>query len=178
LEGINGTALEGSKVDVLPLLLKSYKRVGELAQSLGQEQTPIIAKPRGNASFFVGRNDGSIKIELPESKPMVIRSWLFDQKEFNDALGLSDALNTAFRSMDARDRRQAKWFYSDIPQNSNGFSVRGFYTINQDNTVTIQGRLLKGEEPVGASFTLSGAKDPKVLAGLLLNEVKPRLKLK
>lgn len=177
LEGINGTALEGSKVDVLPLLLKSYKRVGELAQSLGQEQTPIIAKPRGNASFFVGRNDGSIKIELPETKPMVIRSSLFDQQEFNDVLRLSNELNAAFRSMDARNRNQAKWFFSDVPQNPNGFSVRGFYTINQDNTVTVQGRLLKGEEPVGASFTLSGIKDPKVLAGLILSQVKPRIKV-
>lgn len=177
LEGINGTALEGSKVDVLPLLLKSFKRVEELAQSLGQEQTPIIAKPRGNASFFMGKNDGSIKIELLESKPMVIRSFLFDQDAYNDPLGLTKSVNAAFRSKEVRGK-QAPWFFSDISEHPQGFSVRGTYSLNRDKTVTVKGGLLKGEDPVGEPFELSGIKDLKELTNLILNKVKPLIKVK
>ncbi len=177
LEGISGTALEGSKVDVLPLLLKSYKRVGELAQSLGEEQIPIIAKPRGNASFFVGKNDGSVKIELLETKPMVIRSILFDQVNYSDGLDLTEAVNKAFRSNEMKGK-QAAWFYADKPKSPLGFSVRGVYAMNQDGTVTVRGSLLKGETPVGLPFVVTGAKDAKVLADLILNVAKSGIKVK
>lgn len=173
LEGINGTEL----VDVLPLLLKSYKRVGELAQSVGEEQTPIIAKPRGNASFFVGKKDESVKIELAEAKPMVIRSFLFEQKAFNDPLGLTKVVNKAFRGKEAKGKL-APWFYSDIPEHPQGFSVRGIYTLNKDNTVTVSGRLLKGEDPVGESFQVTGSKNLKELVDLILNKVKDLIKVK
>jgi hypothetical protein len=164
-------------VDVLPLLLKSYKRVGELAQSLGQEQTPIIAKPRGNASFFVGKNDGSIKIELPETKPMIVRSFLFDQNTFNDPLGLTKALNTSFRSKEVKGKL-APWFYSDISEHPQGFSIRGTYLINGDNSVTVRGSLIKGDNPVGEPFVVNGSKDAKALAELILKSVKPQIKVK
>lgn len=177
LEGINGTALEGSKIDVLPLLLKSYKRVGELANSLGQEQTPIIAKPRGNASFFVGRNDGSIKIELPESKPMVIRSFFFDQNTFVDHLDLTNELNTTFRSKEVRGKL-APWFYSDISEHPQGFSVRGTYMVKEDNSVTVRGSLIKGGVAVGEPFVVTGGKDPNALAALILKAVKAGIKVK
>ena len=177
LEGISGTALEGSKVDVLPLLLKSYKRVGELAQSLGEEQTPIIAKPRGNTSFFVGKNDGSVKIELAETKPMVIRSFLFEQHAYNDSLGLTKAINLAFRSKEVKGK-QAPWFFSDISEHPQGFSVRGTYALNKDKTITVSGGLLKGEDPVGKPFKVTGSNDLMELTNLILNKVKDLIKVK
>ncbi|MFN0174562.1 MAG: caspase family protein [Saprospiraceae bacterium] len=176
LKGISGTALVGSKVDVLQLLLESYKRVPELAQSIGAEQRPIIAKPRGNASFFVGKNDGSVKIELPETKPMVIQSFLFEQDTFSDRLGLTKAVNKAFRSNEIKGKL-ARWFYSDISEHPQGFSVRGVYTQNQDNTVAVKGRLLRGEEWVGKPFEVSGSKDAKALAALILKAVTPGIKV-
>ncbi|MBN8677501.1 MAG: caspase family protein [Chitinophagales bacterium] len=176
LEGINGTALDGSKVDVLPLLLKSYKRVGELAQTLGKEQTPIIAKPRGNASFFVGRNDGSIRIDLPESKPMVIQSFLFDSQSYVDDLDVTESLNTLFRSKVIKGR-QAPWFYSDIPRHPQGFSVRGVYTVQADKKVKVQGRLIKGDTPQGAPFTLIGEPNARSLAQLIYQAVWKSIKL-
>jgi WD40 repeat protein len=176
LEGMSATALKGSKVDVLPLLLNAYKRVAELAQSVGEEQTPIIAKPRGNASFFVGKNDGSVKIELPETKPMVIQSFLFEQDTFNDRLGLTKAVNKAFRSSEIKGKL-ARWFFSEISEHPQGFSVRGTYTQNQDNTVTVKGRLLRGEEWVGKPFEVNGAKDAKALAALILKAVTPGIKV-
>jgi hypothetical protein len=176
LEGMSATALKGSKVDVLPLLLNAYKRVAELAQSVGEEQTPIIAKPRGNASFFVGKNDGSVKIELPETKPMVIQSFLFEQDTFNDRLGLTKAVNKAFRSGEIKGKL-ARWFFSEISEHPQGFSVRGTYTQNQDNTVTVKGRLLRGEEWVGKPFEVNGAKDAKALAALILKAVTPGIKV-
>jgi len=172
LEGIGGTAL----VDVLPLLLKSYKRVGELAKSLGKEQTPIIAKPRGNASFFVGKNDGSVKIELPETKPMVIRSFLFDQKAFVDHLAVTNELNRLFRSKVIKGK-QAPWFYSDVAEHPQGFSVRGTYTIDTDNKVSVRGSLTRGEIPIGEPFTVSGEPNAKVLADLIFRAVRAGIKL-
>jgi hypothetical protein len=177
LEGINGTALDGSKVDVLPLLLKSYKRVGELAQSLGKEQTPIIAKPRGNASFYVGRNDGSIQIDLPETKPMVIRSVLFEQVTFSDQLSLTKSVNAAFRGKEIRGK-QAPWFYSDIPEHPQGFTVRGAYTLQPDKTVSVRCSVLKGEIPIGELFTVNGPKDAKALSELVVKAARPLIRLK
>ena len=176
LEGINGTALDGSKVDVMPLLLKSCKRVGELAQSLGKEQTPIIAKPRGNASFYVGRNDGSIRIELLQAKPMVIRSVFFDRNSFTDDLGLTDQLNTLFRSKVIKGK-QAPWFYSDIPAHPQGFSVRGTYIVDIDNKVSVRGSLIKGEKPAGAPFEVRGDANAKELADLIFKAVRAGIKL-
>ena len=169
LEGISGTEL----VDVLPLLLKSYKRVGELAQSLGKEQTPIIAKPRGNASFFVGKK---VKVELPETKPMVIRSFLFDQNAFVDHLEVTNELNRLYRSKVIKGK-QAPWFYSDIPEHPQGFSVRGTYTVQPDKSVTVRGSLTRGEKPIGKPFEVSGAPNAKVLADLIYKAVKDGIKL-
>jgi len=169
LEGINGTEL----VDVLPLLLKSYKRVGELAQSLGKEQTPIIAKPRGNASFFVGKK---VKVELPETKPMVIRSFLFDQNAFVDQLEVTNELNRLYRSKVIKGK-QAPWFYSDIPEHPQGFSVRGTYTVQPDKSVTVRGSLTRGEMPIGKPFEVSGAPNAKVLADLIFKAVRAGIKL-
>ncbi|HLP94435.1 MAG TPA: caspase family protein [Saprospiraceae bacterium] len=176
LEGINGTALDGSKVDVLPLLLKSYNRVGELAQSLGKEQTPIIAKPRGNASFYVGRNDGSIQIDLPESKPMVIQSFLFDSQSYVDNLNVTESLNTLFRSKVIKGK-QAPWFYSDIPRHPQGFSVRGIYTVQADKKVKVQGRLIKGDTPQGKPFTIVGEPNARSLAQQIYQAVWMGIKL-
>ncbi|MBL7808054.1 MAG: caspase family protein [Saprospiraceae bacterium] len=176
LEGINGTALDGSKVDVLPLLLKSYRRVGELAKSLDKEQTPIIAKPRGNASFYVGRNDGSIRIDLPETKPMVIQSFLFDSQSYVDNLDITTALNTLFRSKGIKGK-QAPWFYSDISRHSQGFSVRGIYTVQSDKKVKVQGRLIKGDTPQGAPFTIVGEPNARSLAQLIYQAVWESIKL-
>jgi hypothetical protein len=169
LEGINGSTL----VDVLPLLLKSYKRVGELAQSLGKEQTPIIAKPRGNASFFVGKK---VKVELPEMKPMVIRSFLFDQDAFVDHLEVTNELNRLYRSKIIKGK-QAPWFYSDIPEHPQGFSVRGTYTVQPDKSVIVRGSLTRGEMPIGAPFTVSGEPNAKVLADLIFKAVRVGIKL-
>ncbi|HLP94434.1 MAG TPA: caspase family protein [Saprospiraceae bacterium] len=177
LEGINGTALDGSKVDVLPLLLKSYKRVEELAQSLGKEQTPIIAKPRGNSSFYVGRNDGSIQIDLPESKPMVIRSIFWNQNSYVDHLRIAEELNTIFLSKVIKGK-QAPWFYSDIPEHPQGFSVRGTYLETSDHQVRVKGCLIYGETPVGEPFEVAGTNNPKVIADLIYKAVRPGIKLK
>ncbi|MBN8677499.1 MAG: caspase family protein [Chitinophagales bacterium] len=177
LEGINGSALDGSKVDALPLLLKSYKRVGELAKNMGKEQRPIIAKPRGNASFFVGRNDGSILIDLPEEKPTVIRSLLFEQGTFSDQLSLTKSVNAAFRSKEIRGK-QAPWFYSDIPEHPQGFTVRGAYTIQPDKTVSVQCSVLKGEMTVGELFTVTGPNDAKALSELIVKAASPLIRLK
>ncbi|HLP94433.1 MAG TPA: caspase family protein [Saprospiraceae bacterium] len=177
LEGINGTALDGTKVDVLPLLLKSYKRVGELAKSLGKEQTPIIAKPRGNASFYVGRNDGNIKIDLPETKPMVIRSVFFEQGTFSDQLSLTKSVNAAFRGKEIRGK-QAPWFYSDIPEHPQGFTVRGAYTSQPDKTVSVRCSVLKGETPLGEPFTVKGPNDARALSEMIVKAAKPLIRLK
>ncbi len=177
LEGINGTALDGTKVDVLPLLLKSYKRVGELAKTLGKEQTPIIAKPRGNASFYVGRNDGNIKIDLPETKPMVIRSIFFEQGTFSDQLSLTKSVNAAFRGKEIRGK-QAPWFYSDIPEHPQGFTVRGAYTSQPDKSVSVRCSVLKGETPVGEPFTVNGPNDSRALSELIVKAARPLIRLK
>ena len=108
---------------------------------------------------------------------MVIRSSLFDQVNFGDGLDLTEAVNKAFRSKEMKGK-QAPWFFSDIPKNPLGFSIRGIYANNQDGTVTVKGSLVKGETPVGQPFVVTGAKDAKVLADLILDVARSGIKVK
>ncbi|HAD14839.1 MAG TPA: hypothetical protein DCF33_20620 [Saprospirales bacterium] len=175
LEGINGAALkDGKYVDIMTLFQNSRDVVPKLAANIKQLQTPVIAAPKGAASSPIGIKDGSVKINLPQPKPVIIRSNFQDRDNFNDGLGLTQALNGYFHDQTAKGA-QARFVYYDIPEFPQGFSIRGNYSIAGDQ-VNIAGRLFKGDAPVGAAFQVTGSKEPDALVKLILKEIGPNIK--
>lgn len=175
LEGISGTALkDGKYVDIMTLFQNSRDVVPKLAASIKQVQIPVIAAPKGGASFPIGIKDASVKINLPQPKPIVIRSNFQDRDQFNDGLGLSQVLNDYFHEQTVKGV-QARYVYYDISKYSDGYSIRGNYTISGEQ-VNVAGRLFKGDTPVGEPFQVAGAKDAATLRQLILEKVRPLIK--
>lgn len=175
LQGMSGTALkEGKYVDIMTLFQSARNLVPKLAQTIKQVQTPVIAAPKGASSFPIGIKDESVKIEVTPLKPVVIWSSFQDRDQFNDPIGLTQALNDYFHGQGAKGA-QAKYVYYDIPKYSDGYSIRGNYT-SAGKKVNLAGRLFKGDEPVGEIFHLEGSKEPGALVKLILKEVVPRIK--
>lgn len=175
LQGISGTALkDGKYVDIMTLFQNSRDVVPKLAASIKQVQTPIIAAPKGGASFSIGIKDNTIHINLPQPKPVVIRSNFQDRDNFNDELGLTQAINDYYHDRTVKGT-QAKTVYFDIAKFAEGYSIKGNYTINGE-TVTCNGKLFKGDTPVGDAFQVTGSKDSKALAKLITDEVDARIR--
>ncbi|MFN0173795.1 MAG: caspase family protein [Saprospiraceae bacterium] len=177
LEGISGTALKGGKyVDIMMLFQNARDVVPKLAASIKQVQIPVIAAPKGGSSFPIGIKDASVKINLPQPKPVVIQCNFQDRDNFNDGLGLTQALNDYFHGQTAKGA-QARFVYYDIPKFAEGFSIRGNYAISGEQA-NVAGRLFKGDTPVGEAFQLTGSKDPAALVKLIMKEVGPRISVK
>ena len=177
LAGISGTALkDGKYVDIMKLFQNARDEVPKLAASIKQVQIPVIAAPKGGSSFPIGIKDASVKINLPQPKPVVIQCNFQDRDHFNDALGLTQALNDYFHDQTARGT-QAKFVYYDIQKFNEGFSIRGNYSVSGEQ-VSVAGRLFKGDQPVGEAFQLTGGKDPAALVKLILKEVGPGISIK
>jgi hypothetical protein len=175
LQGISGTALkDGKYVDIMTLFQNSRDVVPKLAASIKQVQTPVIAAPKSASSFPIGIKDASVKIELAQPKPVMIRSNFQDRVKFKDGLGLTKALNDYFQTQNAKGA-QAKFVFYDIQEYPDGFSINGNYSISGE-TVTVNGGLFKGENAIGEPFQITGSNDPAELVKLILEKVRPDIK--
>jgi glucose/arabinose dehydrogenase len=56
----------------MKLFQNARDEVPKLAASIKQVQIPVIAAPKGGSSFPIGIKDASVKIVLPQPKPVVI----------------------------------------------------------------------------------------------------------
>ncbi len=177
LQGMSGTALkEGKYIDIITLFQSARNMVPQLAQTIKQVQTPVIAAPKGASSFPIGIKDESVKIEVAQLKPVVIWCNFQDRDQFNDPIGLTQALNDYFQGQSAKGA-QAKFVYYDIPKYPDGFSIRGNYAVSGEK-VSLAGRLFKGDNAVGNAFQLAGGKHPAELVKLIMKEVGPRISVK
>jgi hypothetical protein len=175
LQGMSGTALkEGKFIDIMTLFQSSRTLVPKLAQSIKKVQTPVIAAPKGASSFPIGIKDESVKIEVAQLKPVVIWSYFQDREQFNDPIGLSEAINNFFHGQAVKGA-QAKYVYYDIPKYMDGYSIHGNYTIGGE-TVSLSGKLFKGDMAVSNTFQLKGGKDPAEWVKLILAQVLPLIK--
>lgn len=175
LEGISGIALkDGKYVDVMTLFQHARNSVPKLAESIKQVQTPVIAAPKSGASFPIGIKDKSVSISLPTPKPVVIRCNVQDRDNFDDNLGLGQALNDYFHGQNAKGA-QAKLVYYDVAKFDDGYAIKGNYTVSGE-TVAFNGKLFKGETPVGSAFKVNGTKDVGELVKLILAEAGPQIK--
>jgi len=158
LEGMSGLALADDKrVDVMTLFQHSRKRVPELAKSIKGIQNPVLAFPVDGGSFYIGRVNENVKIPLSQLKPIFIRNVFQDEEAFDDVLGLGDALEEYFRQQNAKGA-QSKLIYVDVKDYENAYSMKGRYTI-RENEVEVSLRLFKGKTVVGGEFNVNGKKD-------------------
>lgn len=175
LEAISGVKLkDGKYVDIMTLFQHARDRVPTLAKTIKQVQTPVIAAPKGGASFPVGIKDSTINIVVAQPKPVIIWSSFQEQKQFKDVLGLGSALNDYFHKQNAKGA-QSRYVYYDIPKYDEGYSIWGIYSL-KGNMVTVDGRLFKGEVPIGDAFQVKSEKGTQELVRLILKAVKDWIK--
>ena len=159
LLGMKGGALRDDEyVDVSKLFDFAADQVPALAKDIGGVQRPIIAMPKGGASFDIGKLDGAGRgaIHLEEAKPVFVRSSFQESRKHRDMLGLELAVDAALRDLSAKGGRAAVVFVDGrgMPQ---AYEVTGGYRVEGD-TVKVEVVVWRGEEAV-ARFELSGPKD-------------------
>lgn len=177
LKGMSGPGLKSGKiVDVMTLFQHARQEVPILAERIKQKQTPVIAS--GGDSFPIGIVDSSVHITLLEEKPVFIQSKfiLLSNNYFNDTLGgigLAKSLNNYFFEQNAKGA-EAKYVFYDIPELTEGYSVKGTYEI-VGKIVQIKGNLFKGDKQIGASFEVSTENKLIKARGEILKIILPRI---
>ncbi|PSR14018.1 MAG: hypothetical protein DA408_08350 [Bacteroidetes bacterium] len=157
LQGMSGLALTPDKrVDVMTLFQYARDEVPVLAKGIRQVQVPVLAFPAGGGSFDIGMVDAGVKIPLAQVKPVFIRNNFQDEDNFDDGLGLTQALAAYFQEITARGA-QADVIYVDVNAYEDAYSIKGRYTVSGE-VVAVRGRLFKGKTALG-DFQLTGKKD-------------------
>ncbi|MDX1910671.1 MAG: caspase family protein [Saprospiraceae bacterium] len=158
LQGMSGMALTPDKrVDVMTLFQYSRDRVPEMARSIKGIQIPTLAFPLDGGSFDIGIVNKNVRIPLATVKPVFIRNNYQDETDFEDVLGLSDAIELYFRKQMAKGSK-SNLIFVDVKEYDNAFSLKGRYTVEGEK-VSVQTRLFKGKMKVGEAFKLTGNKD-------------------
>ncbi|MEZ4939970.1 MAG: caspase family protein [Saprospiraceae bacterium] len=173
LQGMSGLALTADKrVDVSTLFEYARDVVPQLAKGIGGVQTPMMMGPL-SGSFDVGVVNDQVNIQLPQVKPVFVRNNFMDENDFDDVLGLTNALGEYFQEITVRGA-QSDLVYVDVNEYENAYSIKGLYTVNGD-AVAVRGRLFQGKAPKGA-FTVSGKKtDLQALVEAIVDKVSEML---
>lgn len=167
LQGMNGMALQdGKTVDVMTLFQDACNEVPVLAQGIGGIQKPMLVGPV-KGSFPIGIKNEQVKIPIADPKPVFIRNVFMDELTFDDALGLTDALETHFREMTVKGA-QADLIFVDVKDYPEAYAIKGLYKVTGE-AVEVRCRLFKGKTAVGNEFKIAGKKsDVPGLAGVIL----------
>jgi hypothetical protein len=156
LLGMRGAALrEDEYVDVASLFGYAADQVPVLAQDLGRVQRPIVAAPRGGASFDIGQLSSSDKEQIPLQpvRPLLLQSNFQDEIKFRDHLKLSQTVNARFRDFSS-DGASAEWVYVDSLEFPGAFQLVGRYRV-QEERVSVAVLLVHGDD-VPVRFTIEG----------------------
>ena len=148
-----GAALNPDKdIDVMRLFDAAGAGVRKLAADLALVQEPAPHYPRNARTIFIGRVNDRVKIPLAQAGAVFVSSAFQDEAQFNDPLGLAEAVNSHLREQDAAG---ANFLFFDLKNIPDAYSINGLYTLAGD-AVTVRARLFKGKTAVGAEFTVTG----------------------
>jgi hypothetical protein len=176
LLGMRGAALkEDQFVDVSTLFSFAADRVPELARDIGGIQRPVIASPKGGASFDIGQLIGGDRdaIPLQTTRPLVLRTSFQEEETFDDVLDLAKRVDELLRNTSARGP-QASLVFVDARELPDAYRLRGRYRI-RDGWVQIDARLFQQRE-LAAEFSVRGKEeDVDDLATQIVQEVERRL---
>ncbi len=157
LLGMRGATLrEEQYVDVASLFNFASDQVPQLAQGVGGIQRPVVASPRGGASFDIGQvsDDDKELIPLQSPRPLMLRANFGDEVDIVDTLGLGKIVNEQFRELSARGGT-APLVFVDASELPSAYRLAGRYTVN-DNSVKVAVVLVKGKDR--RRFTVTGKK--------------------
>src|SRR5262249_20288263 len=176
LEGMKGAALHLDEfVDVSKLFQYAADRVPELARGirLGGIQKPVIATPKGGASFEVGqlKREDKEAIKLAVIKPLLLRPSLQNRDEGFDNLELEGALRKRLREESfSTTRGSTDWqqaVYVEADELPGAIRPSGLYTVEGD-IVKLTINLIRDNQRI-SSFQLAGSKSdkPKLVAEIV-----------
>ena len=152
---MQGVALNLDRdIDVMRLFDQARTRVRELAAELRLVQEPVPNYPRNAGTIFIGRVNENVNIETARAGAVFVGSTFQDEAQFNDPLGLANAVNNYLREQDAEG---AGFLFFDLKNIPDAYSINGRYTLSGD-AVTVRARLFKGNVVVGEAFTVTGNK--------------------
>lgn len=173
LLGMSGASVkDGRNVDVLQLFDFACNKVPELAEAIGQKQTPV-AKYEGR-SFPIGIIDETVSIKLLQAKPVFIQSSFQVAGYFEDTLNLGQALNDHFYAERLKGKNARYVYYNTSSVLPDSYRVRGDYSVSGE-TVTLKANLFKGNKTVGEAFEVKASTKKKDLVNGILKVVIPRL---
>lgn len=131
LLGMKGKPLrEGGFVDVAALFGFAEDQVPALAQEIGREQNPVVARPTGGSTFDLGRLTGDARLKLPvrTPKPYVTRSLFIDPEQSGDVQGLVAKLDAALREASAPGTNAPFVFWNTDPV-EDAYRIAGTYRL-------------------------------------------------
>jgi WD40 repeat protein len=145
LQAMKGAALKEDKfIDVFTMMDFARDAVPKLAQGIGGVQEPQLLIPKGG-SFDIGILDTEDKAAIPLASPktVFVRSTIVHAEEFEDVLGISDALDEALRSIATKGEGVPIVFF-DAKKYPKACKISGGYT-RDGNTLSLALKLRCGE---------------------------------
>ncbi|MGB0982750.1 MAG: caspase family protein [Saprospiraceae bacterium] len=167
LSGIRGGALrENEFVDVMQLFQYAADKVPELAAVIGGVQRPVVATPTGTNSFDIGQITDSVRYKIPleEVKPLFIKSNFQHEKDYEDLIDLSDALDETFKTIS--DDSDASILFLNVKKYPKAYSIKGRYHKNSDGMLVLKAKLLKDKKAIG-DFEITENTETELIDGVL-----------
>jgi hypothetical protein len=176
LLGMRGGKLRDDQfVDVGLLFGFAADKVPELARDIGGIQRPVLASPKGGASFDIGRvtSADQAKIPLQAVRPLMLRTAFQEDEDFDDVLGLGKRVDERLRQVSARSG-PATLVFVDARELPDACRLAGRYRV-KDGQVTVSVNLFNAKKRI-ARFTVSGKKtEIDALAERIVQEAEKRL---
>jgi WD40 repeat protein/uncharacterized caspase-like protein len=173
LLGMRGGALREERfVDIGKLFDFAADQVPQLAQDIGGVQRPVIATPKGGASFDIGMLDADDRklVPLQAVRPLVLRSSFQEEDSFDDILDLARQVDEQLRTVSGRGQ-QAPLVFVDARDLPDAYRLQGRYKVDGER-VMVELRVFQRKTKV-ATLTVQGTKgDLSNLAARIVQQVE------
>ena len=102
------------------------------------EQKPHLLKPKNTASFDIGILEEKDRDAIPLNNPkkVFVRSNLIDRNQYEDVLGISDALDKELSLVSTKGVISKNIVFFDAKQYPNSCKISGPYT-NKNGTIKL-----------------------------------------
>jgi WD40 repeat protein len=175
LLGMRGAALRDDEyVDVSRLVNFASDQVPELARGIGGIQRPVVAMPRGGASFDLGRltSEDKTRVPLAIERPLVLRASFQDEQRLIDPQGLTRRVNERLRNLSAIGDA-APFVFVDAQEFPEAHQIAGRYRV-EGAAISVEVRVVRTDEQ--RAIIKGSASDMAALADAIVAEVRRLLK--
>ena len=139
LQAMKGAALKENRyMDISTIMEHALETVPELAREIGGIQKPHLLKPKNTASFDIGILEEKDRDAIPLNNPkkVFVRSNLIDRNQYEDVLGISDALDKELSLVSTKGVISKNIVFFDAKQYPNSCKISGPYT-NKNGTIKL-----------------------------------------